>query len=148
MLEIREARIRDTRGPVPANVAAMQGMRILFAATSLVLLAACGSGGDTGPRNPADPRPSTTTSEKSPPVVLDPAKVERGIVKEFTQTFAEPEGTLTSASCPDDISGNVGDEMTCDVDFSDGRFGNATIKILDDKGRFEIVGVSRSLGAG
>ena len=75
------------------------------------------------------------------PVVIDPAHVERSLV----QQFADRGLKVTRASCPETISTALGDLSTCDIDFSDGEFGNATIKVLDAKGTFELISFRRSL---
>lgn len=125
----------------------MQSTRFLISCVALAALAACGSSGDTNSKSDGDPTPGTSTTHADASLVLDPTKVEQQIAQKFAKD--DPlGGSLTSVSCPEEVSSSLGDETSCDIDFSDGAFGNATIKIVDDKGDFKIIGINRSPGAG
>ncbi|NRQ51543.1 DUF4333 domain-containing protein [Aeromicrobium sp. YC3-14] len=78
-------------------------------------------------------------------MLLDPSIVEKDIAAFFAKEIARPGDSLSKVSCPDEVSGAVGDETTCDVDFSDGAYGNLTIKIVNAKGKIKVVGLSRSV---
>lgn len=120
-----------------------QVARFVIASIALAVLAACSNSDDNKSKSNADPAPATINADKNAPAIMDPARVERGIV----QFFADQGTTARSVSCPESISGTLGDETTCDVDFSDGRFGNATIKIDDAKGTVNIISFQSKLGA-
>lgn len=125
----------------------MQRPGFWIASVSLVILAACGSSEvESEPQPRSKPVPATSKTQTAGPVLLDTAKVEKGIRRKFLKDYApaHPGDSLTSVSCPADISGTIGDETTCDIEFSDGSYGRMTIKVVDATGNFNLVGASKS----
>ncbi len=123
----------------------MKAARLLVMSALVVSLAGCGSGDDGEPKRSAEPT-SATTSATPPVPTLDKRKVEQGIRRKFLKVYApaHPGDSLTNVTCPDDISANIGDETTCDVDFSDGSYGRMTLKVVDEDGNFDLVDASKS----
>lgn len=124
-----------------AIVSAMQRTRLWLASLSLIAVAACGGGGGgTSARDP-DTTPSANDASTDGPV-LDPDKVEPEIARQFAERNKAGGFTLTKVTCPDDVAGTVGYESNCEVVVSTGESGSVTIKVLDTKGNFKIVGVN------
>ncbi len=110
---------------------------------AFVVIAACGVGDDGKPNGDPDQTPAVSKTDKGSRD-LNPGTVEKRLAQKFAESNSLGD-SFTSVTCPDRISSRLGDETTCDVEFAAGGFGNATIKITDDKGDFDIIGISASV---
>ena len=87
---------------------------VAFAALALAV-AGCGDGDSTeATAETATPRPAAT---------VDDAEVEQGIKESLSTASVK----VTSAKCPGDVQSKSGATFTCDVTFSNGATGKATV---------------------
>jgi Domain of unknown function (DUF4333) len=84
-------------------------LRRAFAASTLLLLTACGA------------------------TEVDVPALEDDIVK---QVKAQADADVT-AQCPDQVDWEAGKSFTCDVEFDDGSTREVDVKMLDDDGQLE-----------
>jgi hypothetical protein len=105
-----------SRNPVAVALRSRAAAAVAFGALALAL-AVPGCGGSDSTKSTAK------TATPTPAATVDDAQVEQGIKDSLSTGSVK----VTSAKCPSDVKAKSGETFTCNVTFSNGATGKATV---------------------